>query len=220
MRTTERLRGLKNWTAATVCKGRKMKAPPPDMDLSKIIRREPGCYLGWAPSRLDDKVQAADDPMRHVCPAILIMPNQAYGKYTEEKRFDRYNNIHRPQEMGQHLTVSNLFCVYEPGIRLPGFVTSVGERGEGMDTSKLLEGTEEGLFTLLGWMDDYMEALIGQKLIPKTDLAVEEDTITYSLYTDQNYVVDRRPLFYGFVNVSFLCYAEEGTNPPYQNLLN
>ena len=219
MRTTERLRGLKNWTIETLCKGREMKAPPPDGDLSKIIRKEPSCYLGWAPSRLNENGQFVTEASQ-ICPGILIMPNQAYGKYTEEKRFDRYNNIHRPQEMGQHLSVSILFSVYDPGTRLPGFIESVGEQGEGIDMSKILEGTEQGLFTLLNWMDDCMAALIGQKMIPKTDLAVEEDSITYSLYTDQNYVVDRRPIYYGFVNVTFLGYAEEGTNPPYQKYLD
>ena len=217
MRTSERLRGLKQWTAKTLCKGRKMKAPSPDMDLTKIIYKEPSCYIGWAPSRLDKGEYVTE--AGQVCPGILIMPNPSYGKYTEEKRFDRYSNIHRPQEMGQHLSVSILFSVYEPGVRLPGFVESVGENGEGTDMSLLLEGTEQGLFTLLDWMDDCMAALIGQKMIPHTDLAVEEDSITYGLYTDQNYVVDRRPIYYGFINLSFLCYAEEGTNPDYQKHL-
>ena len=155
-----------------------------------------------------------------VCPGILIMPNQAYVKYTEEKRFDRYNNIHRPQEMGQHLSVSILFSVYEPGTRLPGFIDSAGENGEGMDMSLILEGTEQGLMTLLNWMDDYKIALLEQKKIPKTDMYVEEDSITYGMYTDQNYVVDKRPIFYGFVNADFLCYVEEGQNPDFEKYLN
>jgi len=218
MRTTERLRGLKAWTAKTVCAGREMKIPPSNMDMSQIVHGEPSCFLGWAPARLDETGQYQTEAVT-ICPGILIMPNQAYAKYTEEKRFDRYNDIHRPQEMGQHLSISNLFSVYEPGVRLPGFVSSVGDQGAGLDMTKLLEGTEQGLFTLLNWMDDYMTALIGQKMIPNTDLAVEEDSITYSLYTDQNYVVDRRPIYYGFVNVTFLCYAEEGTNPDYEQYL-
>lgn len=218
MRTRERLQGLKAWCIKNLCEGRKMKAPPPNMDLTQIIRKEPSCYLGWAPARLNENGQFQTEAV-NVCPGILIMPNQAYGKYTEEKRFDRYNNIHRPQEMGQHLSVSILFSVYEPGIRLPGFAESAGEQGQGMDMSLILEGTEQGLFALVDWMDDCMVALIGQKEIPHTDLAVEEDSITYSLYTDQNYVVDRRPIYYGFVNVTFLGYAEEGKDPDYEKFL-
>ncbi|MBR0408654.1 MAG: hypothetical protein IJI53_11500, partial [Clostridia bacterium] len=142
-----------------------------------------------------------------------------YAKYMEEKRFDRYNNIHRPQEMGQHLAVSILFSVYEPGVRLPGFIDTVGEKGQGLDPSLILEGTEQGLFTLMNWMDDCMEKLLGQKMIPKTDLFVQEDTVTYSLYTDQSYVVDRRPIYYGFVNVVFGCHVNEGYNPDIEKLL-
>ena len=36
--------------------------------------------------------------------------------------------------------------------------------------------------------------------------------MTYSLYTDQAYVVDRRPLYYGFVNAEFKGYADTGND--------
>jgi len=78
--------------------------------------------------------------------------------------------------------------------------------------SLFVEGTEQGLFTLTDWMDDCIEKLLGAKFIPKTDLFVNEATMAYSLYTDQSFVVDKRPLYYGFVTVTFNCYAEEGVN--------
>ena len=218
MRFSERLTGLKNWTYKELCKGRMMKAPAENMDIGTINRQEPPVYLAWAPARVDKAGNLKEIPLSTV-PGILIMPNQTYAKYMEEKRFDRYNNVHRPQEMGQHLAVSILFSVYEPGVRLPGFVDSVGEKGAGLDTSLILEGTEQGLFTLMNWMDDCMEKLLGQKMIPKTDLFVPEDTVTYSLYTDQSYVVDRRPIYYGFVNVVFGCHVNEGYNPDIEKLL-
>lgn len=218
MRFSERLTGLKNWTYKELCKGRVMKAPAENMDIGTINRQEPTVYLAWAPARMDKAGNLKEIPLSTV-PGILIMPNQTYAKYMEEKRFDRYNNVHRPQEMGQHLAVSILFSVYEPGVRLPGFVDSVGENGAGLDTSLILEGTEQGLFTLMNWMDDCMEKLLGQKMIPKTDLFVQEDTVTYSLYTDQSYVVDRRPIYYGFVNVVFGCHVNEGYNPDIEKLL-
>ena len=218
MRFSERLTGLKNWTYKELCKGRVMKAPAENMDIGTINRQEPKVYLAWAPARMDKAGNLKEIPLSTV-PGILIMPNQTYAKYMEEKRFDRYNNVHRPQEMGQHLAVSILFSVYEPGVRLPGFVDSVGEKGAGLDTSLILEGTEQGLFTLMNWMDDCMEKLLGQKMISKTDLFVQEDTVTYSLYTDQSYVVDRRPIYYGFVNVVFGCHVNEGYNPDIEKLL-
>lgn len=218
MRFSERLRGLKEWVYSELCKGKQMKAPAANMDIGTIQRQEPPCYLGWAPARVDATGQLQEIPMSTV-PGIVIMPNQTYAKYMEEKRFDRYNNVHRPQEMGQHLAVSILFSVYEPGVRLPGFIESVGENGNGLDMSLIMEGTEQGLFTLMNWMDDCMEALLGQKMIPKTDLFVQEDSVTYSLYTDQSYVVDRRPIYYGFVNVVFGCYAEEPYNPEIEKYL-
>lgn len=218
MRFTERLSGLKAWAYKELCEGRTMKAPAENMDIGTINRQEPTVYLAWAPARMDKAGNLKEVPLSTV-PGILIMPNQTYAKYMEEKRFDRYNGVHRPQEMGQHLAVSILFSVYEPGVRLPGFVDSVGEKGMGLDPSLILEGTEQGLFTLMSWMDDCMEKLLGQKMIPKTDLFVQEDTVTYSLYTDQSYVVDRRPIYYGFVNVVFGCHVNEEYNPDIEKLL-
>lgn len=218
MRTTERLRGLKAFVTQELCAGRIMKAPGENANIGEIRRQEPKCYLAWSPSRLDKRGDFKSDPSS-VVPGIIIMPDATYAKYMEEQRFDRYNNVHRPQDMGQHLSVSILFGVYEPGIRLPGFVDSVGEKGKGLDMSLFLEGTEQGLMTLMDWMDDCMEKLLGQKIIPKTDLFVEESTMTYSLYTDQSYVVDKRPLYYGFVNVTFGCHANEGYNPEIERLL-
>lgn len=218
MRMTERLRGLKAWTQTNLCDGREMKAPAEGHDIGVINTQVPKCYLAWAPAKVDDMGNPVGT-MESTVPSVLLLPNQAYAKYVEEGRFDRRLNVHRPQEMGQQLAISFLFSVYEPGIRLPGFVQSMGEQGRDMDMSLLLEGTEEGLMTLMGWMDDCVEKLLGDKIIPNTDLYVMESTVTYSLYTDQKYVVDRRPIYYGFVNCVFGSYATEAYNAELNALL-
>ena len=218
MRFTERLTNLKEWMTKELCEGRVMKAPAPNMNIGEIVRQEPRCYLAWAPSRMDSTGKLRQDPAS-VVPGIIIMPDQAYAKYTEEKRYDRYDKIVRSQEMGQHLKVDILFSVYEPGVRLPGFIDSVGKGGMGLDPSLMMEGTEQGFLTLMNWMDDCMTKLLGQKVIPHSDLFVEESTMRYSLYTDQEYVVDRRPIYYGFVQVSFGCHANEEYNPRLEELL-
>lgn len=217
MRTSERLRKLKQWIEKELCEGRIMKTPPQDMDITKIVRQKPQCFLAWQPTRPDETGVLRVDPI-NVCPGILVMPRASNAKYVEEKRFDRYNDVHRPQELGQTLAVDILFSVYEPGVRLPGFIDSA-ESENGLDMSLFIEGTEQGLFTLTDWMDDCIEKLLGQKFIPKTDLFVNEATMAYSLYTDQSFVVDKRPLYYGFVTVTFNCYAEEGTNNSIEQLL-
>lgn len=222
MLTSTRLKGLKSWCYENLCQGKQMKAPSERMDITKINTQEPQCFLAWAPSRLDRTGFVGDDTQRgliSVCPCIIIMPNHSYAKYMEEKRFDRYNDIHRPKQLGQHLSCSMLFSVYEPGIRMPGFVESAGEGGKGLDMSLIKEGTEAGLFTLTDWMDECRDKMLGARAIPKTDLIVEEESMTYSLYTDQSYVVDRRPIYYGFVNVTFNCYAEE-RGSTIENLMN
>lgn len=219
MRTVKRLKGLKKFFYENLCKGREMKAPSENFDIGKIKRQEPQVYLAWAPSRADQTGRLVEDTMSTV-PGIIIMPNHAHLKYMEEKRFDRYNGINRPKMLGQQLSVSILFSVYEPGIRHPGFIHSVGEKGSGLDMTLLEEGTEEGLFTLLDWMDDGIEKLLGAKMIPDTDLFLDEETGVYSLYTDQEYVVDRRPIYYGFINCTFQCYANESPNKELLELIN
>lgn len=218
MRMTERMKQLKIWAYKELCEGREYKAPAEDGDIGIIKRQEPNVWLGWAPSRMDISFAYQTLPDT-VIPGILIMPNASMAKNMEEQRFDRYNNINRPQEMGQHMNVTFLFGIYEPGKRLPGFIHSMDEKGSGIDMSLIREATEDGLLTLQDWMDDCMEKLLGQKLIPHTDLAVDEKSVSYSLYTDQNYVTDRRPLYYGFVNVDFICYANEEYNNDIQQLL-
>ena len=218
MRTAERLTGLKKWVEKNLCEDREMKAPGPKMDIGKIVRQRPACFLACSPGRLDQTGQVTED-LSSTCPGIVIMPDQAYAKNMEEKRFDRYSNIHRPPQMGQQLSVCMLFSVYEPGVRLPGVVDSAGDKGKGLDMSLIKEGTEQGLFTLTDWMDDCTQGLLRDRLIPRTDLSLDETTVTYGLYKDQNYVVDRRPIYYGYVNATFNCYADEGVNQEMKDLL-
>ena len=204
MRTTERLTKLQTWLTAELCTGRMMKTPAHNMDIQQLKTQEPKCYLAWHPSR-PDTTGAQQMAETNVCPGILVMPNASKAMGMEEKRFDRYNGVHRPPDLSQTLNLSILFSIYEPGIRLQGFAAS-----NPLDMTLLEEGTEQGLFTLYNWMDDCMELLLRERRIPGTDLSLNESSVDYSLYTDQSYVVDRRPIYYGFVNVSFNCYADTG----------
>ena len=216
MRTNERLRKMKAWFEKELCEGRELKAPVPSKGttyaprITDFTRTEPRVFIGYQPMKPDEPGRADRADPYSVCPAITIMPISSYGRYVQEKRFDRYQKVHRPQEMGQSLMVQILFSVYEPGVRMPGFAESM-DAGQG-DMSLLKDGTESGLQTLFDWMDDCMELLLRERTVPGTDLVLEDDSLTYSLYTDQAYVVDRRPLYYGFVNAEFKCYADTGND--------
>lgn len=219
MRMTERLRAIKAFLEKELCEGREMKAPAPDYDITKIVRQQPRVYLGWLPTRPDESGNYAVDPT-NVTPGIVVMPNTSYAQNPEEKRFDQYKGVHRTADMAQTLNVSILFSVYEPGIRLPGFIDSADEYGYGMDLSKLAEGTEEGLMTLMDWMDDCTQRLLGIKCIPGSDLFLKSTTLTSGLYAESSYIVDKRPIYYGFVNAEFFCYADMGTFDKIDELLN
>ena len=217
MRTRERFLKLKKWAEENLCEGRVMKCPSPDWNIAKITRQQPKVYVAWYPMRMDQRgnMQIPEN----LSPSILIMPVVSYSKMVEEKRFDQYHGVHQPKDLGNQLSIQMLFSVYEPGIRLPGFIDSAGEKGKGLDTSLFIEGTEEGFFTLTDWMDDAVTALLRDMCIPGTDLFLNEETLTRSLYTDQQYVTDRRPVYYGFINCTFGGYADQGKRK-IESLLN
>lgn len=201
-RSRERLKALQTWTRDTVCKGRIMKAP--GKSITDIERQEPDVYLGFYPTRPDETGKKFCVDQFSTVPGVLIIPMPSQLKNVEDRRFDTYNHIHRSQEYGQWLNVSILFAVYEPGIRLPLFKESGGS-----DMSKFKEGTEEGLLTLMDWMDDFCESLLAAKTIPGTDLTLDEASAEYGPYAGTDFDVDKRPIFYGIVNVKFQCYANQ-----------
>jgi len=209
MRTAERLVTLQEWTYNACCKGRKMKTPPPNQDITKYLdKREPSIFLNFMPMRAEQDRSIAGVNPPSVAPSITLLLDNSMGKYMEDKRFDTYNKVHRQKVFGQQFNVQALFSVYEDGVRQPGFIDRVEANPEDFDMSLIREGTREGLFTLLNWMDDYRDALIATKVIPNSDMYVNEESIIYTLREDQKYPSDNRPMFYGVVNVSFNCYSE------------
>lgn len=218
MMTRKRLLAVKAWADSVLCEGKLYKSPSADGDITKTTMQRPQVFVAWQPRRPDSS-GLVESPV-NVCPSITIMPVSAYGQYVEEKRFDRFNNVHRAQEMGQGLNVDMLFSIYEPGIRLDGFTQYAEEHGGRIDVSKIAEGTEEGLFTLTDWMDEAMDWLLGHKFIPNSDLFLDETKLVYSLYTDQSYVVDKRPIFYGFVRACFNGYSRNGSEEIVDDILN
>ena len=209
MRTYDRLEALKSFLHKHLCAGREMKTPGADYTITSMTKQEPRCYIAYYPAMPDESGLITE--ALTLAPSILILSNVGKLKEVEEKRFDRYSGVHRPQELGQTLAVQLLFCVYEPGIRLPGFAES--EQSEkGLDMTLLREGTQQGVKTIFGWMDDCKELLLARQLIPGTDLFLHEAECNYGPYTDQNFIVDKRPLYYGVMNVVFGCYADDGRN--------
>lgn len=212
MRTRQRLTALRDFVQKSVCAGRLMKTPARDQDgredITQISRQEPVARLGFYPMRPDSSGILRSDPL-NVCPGILISQIPDNAKYVEDERFDRYAGIHRTQELGQWLNINFLFSIYEPGIRLPGFVQSAAT---GLDMSKFVEGTEEGVLTLADWIDDLKDELVAVSAIPGTDLIVSEKSITYGPLIESGYIADKRPIFYGNINVRFQCSSDHKDN--------
>lgn len=219
MRTRNRLDVLQRWTYENLCRGRQMKAPVSTNDLTQIVYKEPKAYIGFYPMNAGKDFNMPEDLA--TTPSILLLFNGGYGKNVPEQRFDRYNHIHRVQEYGQVLGITALFSIYEPGIRMPGFTESAeaeGHRG-GADPTLISDGTMEGIFTLTDWMDEFMEKLLSVKTLPDSDLTLNEATLQYAPYKDQNFIVDKRPQYYGFVQADFYGHADQEYNNDIEKLL-
>ena len=216
MRTWERLEKIQTFLDAELCQGREMKCPKPATgqngkygpNITDFTYTKPRVFIGWQPMRPDDPGGIYETDPYSAAPGITIMPTLSYVRYVEEKRFDRFNKFHRTQDMGQRPRFQMLFCVYEPGVRLPGFADSLDAQTQAMNLFK--DGTEAGMETLVNWMDDANELLLRHRTIPETDLILQDDNFTYGLFTDQEYIVDRRPYYYGFLNVEFAGFASKG----------
>ena len=221
MRTATRLLKLQEWTYEKVCKGRTMKCPPPGMDITKYNPPvEPSVFVGYAPMRKDETGTFEKQDPLYVAPAITLMLDSSAAAYMEDKRFDRYNNVHRPKAYGQQVNIQALFSVYEDGVRLPGFLERVEADPEDFDISLIKEGTQEGFLLLLNWMDDFKNALLETTYIPGTDMLVNDESIVYTLREDQKYMTDNRPMYNGFVNVQFMCYVERGQNKEIKRIID
>ena len=212
-----RLEKLKAWVYQTMCQGREMKSPARDGDITKIRYAEPGAYMAYFPA-FGDK-SGTRKASENTAPSILIMPDRGYSENEEEKLFDRYANIHREQRIGRNVKVCLLFSVWEPGIRLPGFAESGDQEGRGLDMTLIEEGTEQGFYTLCDWMDEAERLLLGTKVIPDTDLTLVDEEMEYGPFMDQNYIVDKRNVFYGMISANFKCTSPRAANEAIEALL-
>lgn len=217
MRTWERLRKMRDFFYEELCKGREFKAPVPSSSptygpiITDFTMAEPSVFIAYQPMQPNYPGKVYPDDPFSVCPAITIMPGSNPARYVEERRFDRYNNIHRPQDMGQSLCVTVLFSIYEPGVRLPGLPEAMA-MGQENAWNYIQDGTEAACQTLTGWMDDAVELILRERTVPGTDLTLLDDNMVYSFHSDQNFIVDKRPLYYGYINVEWKCYANYGSD--------
>lgn len=207
MRTIHRMDELKRWTFDTICKGKQFKTPAKDGDVREVVRQEPQVFVGYFPTLLDSAGMAYLNAM-NVVPSILLMPSVTYAENNEEQRFDRYSNVHSPKKAGHMLSLQALFSIYEDGVRLPGFIDSA-EDYDGYDFDKIVDGSREGVGLLFNWMEEFSEQLLGVEYIPNTDMCVIHNSLRYRMISDQHYINDKRPIYYGLVEVDFQCLTSE-----------
>lgn len=189
MNTRRRLEALQTWVIDNLCKGKRMKTPG-ETDFS-VEYTEPRCFVGLYPWTLNEASEY------NVAPSILIIPDVSKAKDVRIKSYDQSDNIGRPQNLGAQLNLRLVFCVYDPGDRTAELKTSQNPYTD------ILEGDNGGFFTLTDWLDECMEKLLQANSIPGCDLFLYEDTITWAPMTEGEAILDRRPLYYGILQLGF-----------------
>lgn len=208
MLTSARIEAVRAWCEEELCNGRTMKSPGKGGKATEVQYVKPRAFAGFQPRR-----RGREQEMFSVAPSITIMLAPSQAMRDREKRFDKYSGIHRANELGATMALQFLFTVYEPGDRNEDFA----QTGSYDDIE---EPGAMGYYLLLDWMDELRELLMGVGTIPKTDLAVNTGEVYYAPFMSENTVVDRRPVYNGFVTAEFNTYVGGAPNERVRDLLD
>lgn len=213
MRNRQRLERLREWTFTRCCEGRSMKTPVARGSDYDIAWAEPRCFLGSYPPW-------AQNPREEykVAPSILILTGGGLAAGETDEYIDSRSGISRPKDIGATLTVQLIHALYEPGERTG--VRKDDGRADPREALQRNEEADEGHLALIDWMDDTMAALIGADAIPDTDLIVNRKTVGFELLKENGALADRRPLYLGFVTVTFSALTRADDNPIIDDLLS
>lgn len=206
MSTRTRLSAFQDWVYQNLCKGRSMKTPG-DTDFS-VVYTEPRCFVALYPWQLNEASEY------NVAPSILIIPDVSKGKDVRVKSYDQSEGVARPQNLGAQLNLKLIYCVYDPGER-------TAELKESQNPYKdILEGDNGGFYTLTDWLDESMEKLMQVQSIPGSDLFLYEDSLTWTPMTEGEAILDRRPLYYGILQIGFGGEAQRRQGDTIKKLLD
>lgn len=196
---TERLLALKEFVYETVCKGKQFKTQGFNerggADDYKVEYKEPEVFIGLYPRNKNRNSNERNDPSR-VAPSVLIIPRLNYSGKFKEARFDNYEGINRSKEIAGVFSVQFLFCMYDTGKRNAD--TSITRKAEDIE-----DNTEQAVLNLIGWIEELSKQIMGLSQIPNTDLFVYKDSVCWSTLNSDDSVADHRPLYYGYLTVSF-----------------
>lgn len=212
-RTRERLEALGRWVHENCCKGRSMKVPVLRGKDYDVEYGEPKCFLG---NYYPLMVSSAKEPYK-IAPSILIMTGGGLAAGETEEYLDSRQGISRPKEVGATLNVQLIHVLYDPGERT-GKRTDDGKAFP-HEAIRWDDEKDEGSLQLMDWMDDTQAALLGADSIPGCDLIVKRGTVGWEPLKENGAVADRRPLYLGFVSVTFEAPTHEEDNDIINDLL-
>lgn len=178
-----------------------------------IEYKEPECFLG---NYYPMMVSNVKEPYK-IAPSILIMTGGGLAAGETEEYLDSRQGISRPKEVGATLNVQLIHVIYDPGERT-GVLKEDGS-ADPHEAFKWDNERDEGSLFLMDWMDDTQAALLGADSIPGCDLIVKRSTVGWEPLKENGAVADRRPLYLGFVSVTFEAPTREKDNDIINDLL-
>jgi len=206
MSTRTRLTAFQKWVTKNLCEGKSMKTPG-ETDFS-VVYTEPRCFVALYPWTLNEASAYS------VAPSILIIPDASKGKDIRGKSYDQSEGVNRPQNLGAQLNLNLIYCVYDPGDRTAELKITQNPYTD------ILEGNNGGFYTMTDWIDETMEKLLQAQTIPGSDLFLYEDSLTWFPLTEGETILDRRPLYYGVLQVGFGGEAQRRQGKDIKQLLD
>ncbi len=209
MRTSTRLKNLKDWLTENACSGRKMKAP--GSNALEIRYREPTCRLSIFSAQ-----EAADITNIYentdMAPGILIFMNRS-GIRDHYKKRDKRSKTMRPMDLREFLELQLMFIAYDPGHR-------TDESQQSGSLEDILPNEEEAGFAVLDWAEETMQKLVENSIMPGTDLIVDQVGLEFGPLKENGVLAEKKPLYYAVLNCTFGCASQAVENPETINYLD
>lgn len=210
---------LRDWVYENCCKGRQMKTPVPRGRDYDVKWAEPNCFGGDNyPARARD----IKNPYS-VAPSILIT-GVSFKPYAETSEYlDSRQKVSRPKNVGSTITLNLIHAVYDPGERMTvrQKENAQGEPIQDGDPHEMLltdEAMDTGSMILWQWMEDTASAIHAALSI--AGMTVKDDSIIIEPLTENESVSDRRPVYFGVVQVTLIGLNREMQSPELSALLD
>jgi hypothetical protein len=201
MKTSTRLKKLKDWLTENACSGRNMKAP--GSSALDIRYKEPTCRLCiFSTKEAVSGINMYENT--DMAPGILVLMNRS-GTRDHYKKRDKHSKTQRPMDLREFLELQIMFVAYDPGHR-------TDESQQSGSLEDIMPNDEEASFAVLDWAEETMQKLMENSIVPGTDLIVDQVGLEFGPLKENGILSGKKPLYCAVLNCTFGCASQAVEN--------